>query len=183
MRELTFRGFLTQYVRQLSSNDTNSLYKLMDEVTTNNLRLREPLLLFALYTDKQDVLLRAAKATQFYDSYFKLLTTYNVDSMTMHLKTQSTLLPEEYLKVWRSYLSVKNRNQADDFAKDLMRKKIKRLQEQTGVTTYRIYTDLNLNQGNLNAWLKHGQSGKVSLETARRTLQYLESVSMPLYSN
>ena len=40
MRELTFRGFLTQYVRQLSSNDTNSLYKLMDEV-------REPISGFA----------------------------------------------------------------------------------------------------------------------------------------
>ena len=26
MRELTFRGFLTQYVRQLSEQETNSLY-------------------------------------------------------------------------------------------------------------------------------------------------------------
>ena len=183
MRELTFRGFLTQYVRQLSNNDTNSLYKLMEEVSANNLRLREPLLLFALYTDKQDVLLRAAKTTQFYDSYFKLLTTYTVDSMTMHLKAQSTLLPEDYLKVWRSYLTVKNRNQTDDYTKDLMRKKIKRLQEQTGITTYRIYTDLNLNQGNLNAWLKHGKNGKVSLETARKTLQYIESASTCSFSN
>lgn len=28
MRELTFRGFLTQYVRQLAVEETNSLYKL-----------------------------------------------------------------------------------------------------------------------------------------------------------
>lgn len=36
-------------------------------------------------------------------------------------------------------------------------------------------TDLRLNPGNLNAWLKHGNSDKVSLETARRTLRYVEA--------
>ena len=55
-----------------------------------------------------------------------------------------------------------------------MRQKVKRLQEKYGVTNYRIYTDLRLNPGNLNAWLKHGDSDKVSLDTARKTLRYVE---------
>ena len=42
-------------------------------------------------------------------------------------------------------------------------------------SNYRIYTDLHLNPGNLNAWLKHGDCGKVSLKTARSVLRYAES--------
>ena len=59
MRELTFRGFLTQYVKQLSAQETNSLYKLAAEASSNNPRLREPLFLYAVYSQKQDVLLQA----------------------------------------------------------------------------------------------------------------------------
>ena len=47
------------------------------------------------------------------------------------------------------------------------------------MTNYRIYTDLKLNPGNLNAWRKHGDGDEVSLETDRRTLRYLESCSTP----
>lgn len=47
--------------------------------------------------------------------------------------------------------------------------------KKSGVSNYRIYTDLKLNPGNLNAWLKHGDSSKVSLYTARKTLQYMEN--------
>lgn len=61
-----------------------------------------------------------------------------------------------------------------------MRQKVKRLQEKKDVTTYRIYTDFKPNPGNLNAWLKHGNGDKVSLETARRALHYVESHSVQL---
>ena len=86
----------------------------------------------------------------------------------------------EYHKVWRSYQSRKNRGQADEHTKELMRQKVKRLQEKKGVTNYRIYTDLKLNPGNLNAWLKHGDGDKVSLETARKALRYLENCSVSM---
>lgn len=61
MRELTFRGFLTQYVRQLAVEETNSLYKLTAEASSNNPRLREPLFLYAVYTQKEKILLQATK--------------------------------------------------------------------------------------------------------------------------
>lgn len=175
MRELTFRGFLTQYVRSLSSQDTNSLYKLAKEASETNFRLVEPLLLYALFSNKQNVLLQATKDFMLHRNYSVVLERYTVDEMTRALETQSDELSEDYLKVWRSYLSYKNRGQADDHTKELMRQKVKHLQEKNGVTNYRIYTDLRLNPGNLNAWLKHGDSDKVSLETARRTLRYVET--------
>ena len=95
--------------------------------------------------------------------------------MTELFEQASPVLPFEYHKVWKSYQSRKNRAQVDDHTKELLRQKVKRLQEKNGVTNYRIYTDLKLNPGNLNAWLKHGDSDKVSLETARRTLRYVEA--------
>lgn len=180
MRELTFRGFLTQYVKKLSAQDTNSLYKLAEEASRDNPRLREPLFLYALYTQKQDVLLQATKDPVLHSVYYEMTEKYTTDLMTDALVSGSAALPDEYHKVWRSYLSRKNRGQADDYTKELMRQKVKRLQEKHGVTNYRIYTDLKLNPGNLNAWLKHGDSDKVSLDTARRTLRYVEGrVSAP----
>lgn len=175
MRELTFKGFLTRYVRQLSANETNSLYKLAAEAGAANPRLKEPLLLYALYSQKQDVLLLATKDLTLRGDYDRLISQYTAATMTELLEQASPELPEEYHKVWRSYQSKKNRWQADDHTKELMRRKIKRLQMKSGITNYRIYTDLKLNPGNLNAWLKHGDREKVSLETARGVLRYVES--------
>lgn len=175
MRELTFRGFLTQYVRQLSELETNCIYKLSAEASTTNPRLREPLLLYAVYSQKQDTLLQATKNTSLHSEYQWLVMRYSADEMTELLELASPLLPAEYHKVWHSYMSRKNRWQADEHTKELIRQKVKRLQVNTGVTNYRIYTDLKLNPGNLNAWLKHGDSDKVSLDTARRALRYVES--------
>lgn len=175
MRELTFRGFLTRYVRSLSKQNTNSLYKLAAEAATENPQLREPLFLFALYSQKQDVLLQATKDANLHTEYSRLAAQYTQKEMTQSLEEASPALPLDYLKVWKSYQGQKNRCKSDDHTKELMRQKVKRLQQKHGVTNYRIYTDLKLNPGNLNAWLKHGDSDKVSLDTARRTLHYVES--------
>lgn len=181
MRELTFRGFLTQYVRQLSKQNTNSLYKLTAEASVENPRLREPLLLYALYSKKQRVLLQAARNAGIYDEYKTILDFYSAEKMTESLSACSMTIPEEYHKVWRTYQSQKNRSQADDHTKELMRAKIRRLQATYGITNYRIYTDLKLNPGNLNAWLKHAENNKVSLQTARMALRYAESTAEKIH--
>ena len=66
------------------------------------------------------------------------------------------------------------RQQTDDATKSLMRDRIIALQQERSITNYRLYTDLNLNPGNLNAWLKHGDSSKISLANARRVMHYLQ---------
>ena len=132
-------------------------------------------MLYALFSNKQDVLLQATKDSRLNRDYSVVLQRYTISEMTMVLEAQSDELSEDYLKVWRSYLTYKNRSQADNHTKELIRQKVKRLQEKKRVTNYRIYTDLRLNPGNLNAWLKHGNGDKVSIETARRTLRYVET--------
>ena len=99
MRELTFRGFLTQYVKRLSVQETNSLYKLAAEASKSNARLREPLLLYAVYSEKQDVLLQATKDPAMYETYQVIISRYDADAMTALLETSSSALPTEYHKV------------------------------------------------------------------------------------
>lgn len=175
MRELTFAGYLTKYVRDLSFGDTIRLVTLAEEAAWENPRLREPLLLYTLYTDKAETLLRSTKDKVLKEHFQTMLLQYSKDEMEHALQDASSSLPEEYKKVWRSYTSQRDRSKSDDHTKELMRKKILRLQELGKVTNYRIYKELGLNPGNVNAWLKHGTSDKVSLDTARTVLRFVEN--------
>lgn len=57
-----------------------------------------------------------------------------------------------------------------------MRKMVKHLLKNLSIhrwdmirqSAYRLYTDLKLNPGNVNAWLKHNDSSKMSLDCARQ---------------
>ncbi|MBR5872399.1 MAG: transcriptional regulator [Oscillospiraceae bacterium] len=171
MRELTFLGFLTEYVRSLSKAGTASVFALAEEASNDNPRLREPLLLYAFASGKKDLLLRAAKRFSLEGFYEPALTVLSENDINTVF--EKGLLPEGYKKVWRSYIAKKNSQYTDDITKELMRNKILRLQKQRGITNYRLYTDLKMNPGNLNAWLKHGFGNKISLDSAKKVLNYL----------
>ena len=171
MRKLSFLGFLKQYLPTLSGTDSLNLRKLMCLSETVP-RLREPLFLYALEADKVPVMERSAGV----DSCFSVwCRTYTKLGMRDMLEADAPELPEGFRKVWRSYLTVTRRIQNDDHTKALMLAKVRRLQQEKHLTNYRVYTDLKLNPGNTNAWLKHGDSRKVSLEAARRVLHYAQS--------
>ena len=172
MRELTFSGFLKSYVGFLSANGTHSIARLSQEAAETNPRLREPLLLYALWTNKAEVLRRSIVKYGLQEYYDSLL---DLDQKQVELLLCEGVMPAEYQKVWNSYQRRHYRYATDNDTKALMRNKILSLQEKKQLSNYRIYTDLHLNPGNLNAWLKHGDCGKVSLKTARSVLRYAES--------
>lgn len=174
MRELTFPGFVREYLQALAGGEGLNLRTLCFAAADKNPRLKEPLLLYALAYQKQDTLLRAAQKTRLYKEYKPL-----VEKMGTRPPEQSLLeerWPEEYQKVWRSFQSRKNRFQTDNETKRMMRKRLVELQKQAGLSNYRIYTDLKLNPGNINAWLKHDDGSKVSLAVARQALQYARQI-------
>ena len=65
-----------------------------------------------------------------------------------------------YMEMWDIYDANKEKTGR------LMKKKL---------TNYRLYTDLKLNPGNVNAWLKHNDSSKMSLDCARQIYKYAKS--------
>ena len=173
MRELTFLGYLSGYVRKLSRYDTNSISKLAEDACNNNYRLREPLALFALYSDKAELLVRATKDEVLSKEYAKFFATYNVNSVELAFLNHSNDLSEEYHKVWNSYQCRKNRMKRDERVKLKAFDQVRAEKIAKGISNYRIYTDLHLNPGNLNAWLKSGDPSKVSVDTAVEVLRYL----------
>jgi hypothetical protein len=174
MRALTFRGFLGQYVSALSLSGSKKLYKLAAEAAVNNPRLKEPLFLYALFSDKADYLLAATKSPSIAREYRELLTRFDKASMEAALKSDDPVLRAEYRKVYTSYLAVRDKKKNEHHTKTLMHSKIVRLQKEKGVSSYRICKDLELNSGNLGAYLKNGDCSKVSLDTARKAINYLE---------
>ena len=174
MRELTFLGFLTEYVRSLSKAGTASVFALAKKASSDNPRLREPLLLYTLASGKKDILLRAAKKFGLEEFYAPTLSAIGDNSIETVLAED--ILSKEYIKVWQSYLARKNSRLKDNSTKELMRSKILLLQKEKGITNYRLYTDLKMNPGNLNAWLKHGEHSKISLACARTCLNYLQNI-------
>ena len=65
----------------------------------------------------------------------------------------------------------------DARVKILMADKVRKLLQESGVTTYRISKELGINYANVNSWIKHRDAKKISIENARKVLQYVENHS------
>ena len=176
MRKLTFEVFLKQYVAELSGMQTASIHKLADCLQENP-RLKEPLYLYALAFDKVNLLLRYTESKEYLAEYERLFSTYSLEQTLVLLQNQSAELSESYLKVWRSYCAVRDAALADNDTKELIHRRVVEIQQKKHLTNYRIYVDLKLNPGNVNAWLKHNDSSKMSLDCARQIYKYAKSYS------
>jgi hypothetical protein len=71
--------------------------------------------------------------------------------------------------IYRTTAKEKSRRIAD------IHRRVLELQQKKKLTNYRLYTDLKLNPGNVNAWLKHNDSSKMSLDCARQIYKYAKS--------
>ena len=171
MRKLTFKGFLAQYVKNLSYARTVDLELLAGELNSGNGRLAAPLLLYAVMHGKT-ALLRSALAekgcSEDMINMLHLLEKSNVEELL-----ESGNLPEEYLKVWNSFKAKRDQPKNDNALKDAMREKTLQLLKEKDCSNYRVYKDLNLNPGNINSWLKNGDSTKVSYHTAKQVMDYV----------
>ena len=166
MRKLTFIGFLTGYIQNLSSVPNLRIALLYKEYKSN-LRLKEPLFLYAFHNDKSHILKKylSDEDLKEYKEISSLLNSNRIDE-----------LPTEYKKVYNSYEVKTHMKDNDDNIKKLMLDKIIRLKSEKDISNYRIYTDLKLNPGNFNTFIKNRNIKKLSLSNARETLNYLESI-------
>jgi hypothetical protein len=194
MNRLTFKGFLSKYIRQLSHDTTINIKKLTQEAYTINPRLREPLFLYAMYHGKQDALLKEAKRVEndelehmqnsffvkvpfpptLYEEFSELVNKYTADTMTDALKSRSSELKVEYKKVWNSYQCVSNGVDNDRETKEFIRKKVQKLMESKNVTAASLCKELDLDPGNFSAWISKGNNDRISLKSARRVLEHLD---------
>jgi hypothetical protein len=173
MRKLTLQGYLKGYVRKMSMHNTCDIHRLAGEAKTNH-RLREPLFLYAASAGKVGLLLKAAKDTELHGEYSKLAGLLNPADIEKALEGRSEVFGSGYHKVYRSYVSRRDVSKTDNRTKQLMHVKIVKLQASKNVSNYRLYSDLKLNGANVNAFLKHKATAKISLDNLRKMLNYLE---------
>jgi len=160
-------------VRALSKINTNDIRVLIGEVP-DNYRLTEPLVLYTLSVNKCDCFLRTAKDPHLL-SAFRAVEEMSWDDVLSLLKCEDKRLTNEFHKVYRSYKSIRDKQKHVNHTKSLVLNRIRELQNKKNVTTYRLYTDLGLNHGNVHAYIKNGDVSKVSLEVAENILTYLEA--------
>lgn len=171
MRELTFKGFLSAYVKKLSYAGSLNMSVIAQEAIESNPRLRAPLVLYAVLHGKSALLRKKLIALGGPDELLQMLDLL-CESNAEELLKQGKL-PDEYLKVWTSFTVRHERLKTDSELKSAMREKIIELQKSKKCSNYRLYRDLKLNPGNINSWLKNGDGSKVSYQTAERIITYV----------
>ena len=178
MRQLTFKGLLRQYVRELSYCGKNDIRLLAREVPERSYRLVEPLVLYAVSVNQGDYLRRVAE-----DS-FLLAEAFRFEGMSLsevvslleyELENETGEVPHNYMKVYRSYIYFRDKQKNQNHTKMLIRNRINDLRLQKNISVYRIYTDLNLNHGCVHAYIKNGNVEGIGLKTVGQILEYVKA--------
>ena len=103
MKQLTFKGFLLQYVKELSYCETNDIRALAREVPEKNYRLVEPLVLYALSVGKEDYLRRVAENSFLLSESFRF-EGMNINDVELELSGGMDDLPYNCTKPLRGSL-------------------------------------------------------------------------------
>jgi hypothetical protein len=174
VRELTFKGFLQRYLRELSGTDTLSLRRLA-QMTSSTPRLYEPLALLAASEGRLKELENLLLDNRYADKDFVALSVYpSAIALEQALEREDRSLRPEYHKVWNSYRIRRDAHLRDARLKLSARNRALSLERGAKVSRYRICKDLNLNPGNLHAFLTKEEPFRLSLDKSYALVEYLE---------
>lgn len=175
MRPLTFGGYLEGYVAYLAGESTRDVKRLADLSRTNP-RLRAPLVLWAVETDRAGRLARLVADQEPLARDLRTVVRLKAeDNLEWVLTHHGATLEAEYAKTWRSYVTRRDAVLRDASVKRTARMRALELEQHKKVTRYRLAKDLGLNPGNLHAFLAQGNVAKVSRANALRVVKYLEA--------
>ncbi len=169
MRELTFKGYLLSQLKELSDFNSTSLYA-FSQLARNNTRLKDALTLYLVMYTEENLRSKLIKKFDYLNISCEKLNGLNNNNVETYLQTDCL---SEYRTVYNNFLYQQNRKEQDDKLKMMMYRRISEVKQAKCVTNYRIYKELNLNPGNVNAFLKNEDTSKVSLDTARKILAFV----------
>lgn len=168
---LTFKGFLRGYVRELTGLETDNLRKLLTATVEEAPAAAETLMAFAAVQGKARYLTSLAQGTILKEGYAEFArSTAGCDERGIAKYLAGEDSPDRYQKVWLAYRAKKEAVNADRRVIGLMREKTLESVGRSGTTVYSLCKALDLNIGNIYAYLNKGDVRKVSRETARRIM-------------
>lgn len=175
MQHLTFKGYLDRYVPYLAGEYTRRASRLAELARTSP-RLRAPLVLWAVATDRTERLAWAlGEHTPLAEQLREVERMQARGELERTLQSDAGALSPEYAKAWRSYVSRRDAGMRDAAVKSAARERALQLAASKGVTRYRLAKDLGLNQGNLHAFLVKGEMRTLSPAKAKALVKYLEA--------
>lgn len=172
---LTFKGFLKLYCRELTNGRSLSYRKLVALAESDTPRVAEAMWLLAWMEKKTDYLLGLARGTWMEREYSTLAERFGRD-VNVEALLRSEQLPRRYQNVWRAFCARRNSVVVDRRVNALMRDKTMQALKSHGETCYAVCKRLGLNKGNVYAYLQGGDDSKVSRATARRIYEYAMSL-------
>ncbi len=179
VRTSTFQAWIRRQAAYLSGRGTTDMRRLAAAAQDDRPRLAAPLLLYALSTGKADRLMSLVWSDEIRDSYAsarRLLEGCDIEQMAL-TNTAPQNLPREYRKFLDLYRTYRNLPEQTRQAKQQRRLKAIELQNRLGIPTVRISDNLAINNGNLNAWLKHGDDRLMTAENAARIVRLLRNMA------
>lgn len=164
MRKLSFNSYLEQYLKDISGDVSLSVSKLFKKAK-KNYRIVDPLILYCALTDKRELFNKRSK-----NKYKEL-----IDSLTIDNFLSDEYQNYNFSKIWDSYQHRVNVMDYNNVIKSRIRVNILKTMQEKGITNYRVYTDLKLNPGNINAFLTNDDASKASLDLVKRIYNYVNS--------
>ncbi len=141
---------------ELSLNGTNSITKLYREKEQNS-RVFFPIAYYLYLTGEMQT---------FCDSHPDIAEEIR--------RIQDGEREREILKIRRSYSYQTEKKGREDHMKELMFRKIIEIKEKKHISTYRIYTDLQLDPSNTTQYIKNCNVDRITKDTASKILTYVE---------
>lgn len=169
MRKLTFKGYLLFQLKELSGYNTTSLY-IFSNLASSNARLQDALTMYLVLYTKEDLKNRLIKKYSYLKTACNQLSGLEENNINDFLNSERL---SHYRTIFQNYIYEKDKKVLENKLKQMMYQKICFTRKSKNMSNYRIYKELNLNPGNANAFLKYGDVSKVSLDTARKILAFV----------
>lgn len=170
VRRPNFEPWSRRYLLHLSGLSRFDFPRLCVMACHSEGRLREPLLLYALQSDRFPELMAMTDDSELRGEYEHAADSLGElapqDYALEHGYDPST--GDRYRKVLNSFYADWHRPETLARSKSIRRDACLRAKRERGVPVAPICRELGLNVGNVNAWLKNGDMSKVSLENATR---------------
>lgn len=175
MRKLSLKSYLEKQMVTLSGLNSKSLYR-SSAMSEKNARLKDTVVLYLMLFVRDDLKRHLLNKYPYLSSGCEKLTGITQENAERFLEDDSL---SEYRTIYENYLNTIGTHDNENRIKRMMYQRIVQLQAEKGISNYAVYKALKLNPGNANAFLKNADVSKLSLDTVRRILEFVNQYRSP----
>lgn len=171
MKELTFKSYLKNYVKNNSGLNTLDITKLVNSISKGESEIKDALILYCIMCGKVVTLKRVLKREEIED--------FNIEDTLIterDLKSAKSKVNPVYKEIYNKYIEEKNSGIIAHERKENLRRQILRLNKKHNFSMRRLSIVAGVDASNFNTFMKNKDYPKVSTEKLEKVVEYLEEV-------